>query len=239
MAVEMMEDGDSVSLKKLMEEKFHTISSSIESIGRDVDRGTISLDYPTQRSEGQWEKQVITHASSDVARIVKRIANSDWFEDNGKYTPSSRNNGTINRIVMESIMVINYLDEWKKKPEDMGIFLKTKNDKKCFYHFEEILKELDGVVESESVISNMFDPKNSFVLFALFDKFKKLGLESVHFVKFLSAFQCSLHEHSIEGVTWGMLNKKSPKDKAIVMGKINYLEVLMMDYLGLEHQTRS
>ena len=63
----------------------------------------------------------ITKLGTEYAQIVKSISNMPFFKDMGGYKVSEFKNGTIHRVVVESVMAVNYLEDWKKKQEDLSL----------------------------------------------------------------------------------------------------------------------
>ncbi|MBQ8592089.1 MAG: hypothetical protein IJ485_05025 [Lachnospiraceae bacterium] len=77
----------------------------------------------------------ITRLGEEFATMVKEICNMPFFRELGGYKVSESNNGTMNRVVVESVMASNYLDDWKKKQEAFRNSLRD--------------KEVDGISFSE------------------------------------------------------------------------------------------
>ena len=61
----------------------------------------------------------ITHLGEQYARIAKAIAGKPFFRDKGNYRISEFTNGTMDRVITESVMAINFPGDWKKKNEDI------------------------------------------------------------------------------------------------------------------------
>ena len=180
----------------------------------------------------------ITRLGEEYAGIVKAISNMTFFKDMGGYKVSEFKNGTVNRVVVESVMVINFLDNWKKTQEDMCEFLKEKADVSDFDEFEEMVCRIEDIVrgldETEAdKISDMFNSKDSFLWFGLFAKFIDLNVADKTFTDFMIEFAQSLHNKKINGVVSYDDLKGSNKDKNVVIGKMTHLEKLMLIYLGI------
>ena len=120
---------------------------------------------------------------------------------------------------------------WKKKQEDMCDFLKNNAEISDFDNFEDMVKRLEEVVTDET--ANMFDSKDSFLWFGLFAKFTKSESDDSRFIDFMTEFAQSLHMKEIDGMTYDDLNGKSTKDKTVVIAKIEHLEKLMNEFLGV------
>lgn len=174
----------------------------------------------------------ITRLGEEFASIVKSISGMPFFKDLGGYKVSEGNNGTVNRVVIESVMSANFLNDWKKKQEDMCEYMKENATVECFEDFEDMVGRITNVGTEE--VFNMFDSKDSFLYFGLFARFVNSGLDDEKFIEFMAEFSQSLHSKDIDGVTFDDLNGKSTKDKNVVISKINHLEKLMNDYLHIE-----
>ncbi|WP_395546807.1 MULTISPECIES: DUF262 domain-containing protein [unclassified Lacrimispora] len=174
----------------------------------------------------------ITRLGEEFASMVKSISGMPFFKDLGGYKVSEGNNGTVNRVVVESVMAVNFLNDWKKKQEDICEYMKENATTECFDNFEDMVGRITNVGTEE--VFNMFDSKDSFIYFGLYARFMDTGLDDKKFIEFMAEFNQSLHSKEIDGVSFDNLNGKSTKDKAVVVSKINHLEHLMNDYLHIE-----
>jgi len=179
----------------------------------------------------------ITKLGTQYAEMVKSISNMSFFKNSGGYKVSEFKNGTIHRVVVESIMTANFLSHWKKNQEDMCRFIKENASPSDFEAFEDMAARLEQVITED--ISGMFDAKDSFLWFGLFARFLKMGLEDGEFSAFMREFSRTLHSSEVNGTTYDDLcvdkitgNAKSTKDKFIVTHKIKILESLMHQYFS-------
>lgn len=201
------------------------LNCSEEDIGYHIER------YNDGKPMSSSQKGV-TKLGTEYAGMVKSISNMPFFKDMGGYKVSEFKNGTINRVVVESIMAANYFDKWSKL-EDMCRFMRENSEPAVFEDFEDIVGRLERVVTDE--VSDLFDSKDSFLWFGLFARFIKLGIEDSRFIDFLAEFVRSLHGKAINGASFDDIlnNTKSTKDKGIVTKKMKHLEKLMHDYLNV------
>lgn len=183
----------------------------------------------------------ITKIGTEFAEMVKSISNMSFFRDRGGYKVSEFNNGTINRVVVESVMAANYFDDWKKDLEDQCKYIKDNATTDTFDNFEDMVNRLEKVVTDD--VADMFDSKDSFLYFGLFAKFVDTGLDDKKFIEFLAEFSQSLHSKVVNGITYDELciNKKTgktygTKDKYVVTPKMEILVTLMNDFLHIENQ---
>ena len=172
----------------------------------------------------------LTRLGEKFATMVKSISGMPFFRDYGGYKVSEGGNGTVNRVVVESVMAANFLEHWKKKQEDMCEFIKDNATAEDFDSFEDLVERITRAGTEETF--NMFDSKDSFMWFGLFARFVKTGFDDSRFIEFMAEFSRSLHRREINGKRFDDLNGKATKDKAVVLNKINHLEKLMNEYLG-------
>lgn len=172
----------------------------------------------------------LTRLGEKFATMVKSISGMPFFRDYGGYKVSEGGNGTVNRVVVESVMAANFLEHWKKKQEDMCEFIKDNATAEDFDSFEDLVERITRAGTEETF--NMFDSKDSFMWFGLFARFVKTGFGDSRFIEFMAEFSRSLHRREINGKSFDDLNGKATKDKAVVLNKINHLEKLMNEYLG-------
>lgn len=173
----------------------------------------------------------IIRIGEDYARMVKGIAAMPFFKENGfNYTQSK--NGTIDRVCIESVMATEFLDKWKTSPEDIASFLKQNATEEHFDNLEDTVDRLEQVITDD--IGEMFDKKDSFIYFSVFARFKKTGLDDGKFIEFMTEYAQSLHNkfEEIENVSVNG-RKRSTKDKAVVIEKIEFMTNLMNEYLHI------
>lgn len=173
----------------------------------------------------------ITRLGAEYAEMVKSISSMPFFKDMGGYKVSEFKNGTVNRVVVESVMAANFLQDWKKKQEDLCEYIKDNAAPADFDHFEDMVGRLEKVVGDD--VSDMFDSRDSFLWFGLFARFIKTEKDDRKFTGFMKEFAQSLHCKKIKGTSFDDLNGKSTKDKNVVIAKMEHLEKLMNEYLGI------
>lgn len=170
----------------------------------------------------------ITRIGEEYAQMVKAISNMPFFRECGGYKVSEFKNGTIQRVVVESVMAVNFLEHWKKKQEDMCEYIKEHAVSADFDNFENLVHRLEKVMTEE--VSDLFDSRDSFLWFGLFARFVKKEAEDKRFIEFMAAFAKTLHHKKTEGISFDDLNGKSTKDKNVVLNKMKHLERLMYEY---------
>ncbi len=174
----------------------------------------------------------MTRLGKEFASLVRQIAHMSFFRELGAYKVSEKNNGTIYRVVIESVMACNFLEDWKKKQEDMCVYLRTHAVRAQFDAFKDLAERITAVGNPK--VFQMFHAKDSFLWFALFAKFRELHLPDARYIAFLEAFQEKLHEEPVEGRSFDDLDGKSTKDRSVVLGKMKHLEQLLQRFLQRE-----
>lgn len=141
------------------------------------------------------------------ARKIREILKRRFFIE-APYTKSERKNGTLERVIMETVMVMFHLDSWKKSSQ-IGAYLNENSSMEEFGILEEHIERLERIV-SDSLYP-LFTAKNSFLWFALFHRFTKLGMDDGKFADFLHAFQNGLVERKSTGRLLTGLNRNVPQ----------------------------
>lgn len=172
----------------------------------------------------------------EIAKYVKPIADDNkFFKDFGIYKESEKKNSILYRIVAETVMAMFYLDDWKKSAEQNSRYLSNHASKKDFDILNDNLNRLQKVVTKST--SPLFNSKNSFIWFTLFERFKQCGMSDSKFGEFLERFVsdlCNKKMSKFENMSFNELDaQKATKDKNVIIRKLDLLETLMIEFLGL------
>lgn len=187
--------------------------------------------YNQQKSMNTTES-AITYMDN-IACYVKDISKKhSFFKDCGTYTEKERGDGTIERIIVESIMCMFHLHNWKKQTKSIGIYLKNNSSDKEFEKLGDNLTRLEMVSTVET--QKVFTAKDSYIWFTLFDKFTELDVPDVKFAEFIEAFNGGLKSKEVDGVAFEFADKgKGTKDKSVILSKLHILETLMYEFLDI------
>jgi hypothetical protein len=170
------------------------------------------------------------------AEYVDKILKMDFFKvdcDKSSYSNTNIKNGSLRRVIIEAIMTSKYLSHFDKDFGKMCIYLTENANESVFIDFYLTLEKLSNVLKGDT--SDIFNNKNSFLWFALFDKFLEYGVEDDKFNEFIQEFKETLHSKEIDGVTYDCLNgQKGTKDRSSVTKRFNHLLTLMREYLHIE-----
>lgn len=183
-------------------------------------------------NKSQYE---FTGIDIDVANQIKNISeNHSFFKDcYGKYTEKNKIKGDVDKIVVESIMSINFIDNWKKDVKDSYSYINEHVTDNMFDSLRDTLDQLCRIVDKE--IKPVFTTTNSPVWFAVFDKFKTLDLPLERFKEFIKYVNESMDTLELEGELFiNTYKNKNTRDKKIVTKKINGLISIMYNFLHIE-----
>ena len=175
------------------------------------------------------------YLGTETNKVVKRLAQHGFFRDEiGNYSPKERKNGSIDRVITESLMAINFLPSWKKQTNALCAYLRDHVSAQAFDQFEGYLDRLDGIVTED--IAEFFDNKNSFIFFTLFHRFAQYGMDDDYdFAEFLRHFKAEMMDKEVNGDTYTELSmNKATKDKPVIERKLNLLETLMCEFLHID-----
>ena len=191
--------------------------------------------YNDGRPMNKTQKGII-NLGNEYASEVKQISNHGFFRDCGEYGKNGKINGNIDRVICETIMASNYIDNWKGNQEDICTFIKENASKDDFNDVVDTLNRLEEIVDGSN--EGLFTNKESFIWFSVFHRFKSMNRDDDEFGRFMTDFVDSLHERKIGEVNYDELEgRKSTKDKALVTNKINHIEQLLREFLGIENDT--
>lgn len=165
------------------------------------------------------------------AREIRRILENQFFINNTSYKTKERQNGTLERIVQESVMCMFHFEHWKRQSKQLSAYLNKNATEEQFKILDRILSRLENILTSD--LYSIFTSKDTFIWMALFHKFTNSGLEDCKFAEFLTAFKAE----KIDSATFYTLDKgHSTKDKYIVESKLDILVTLMCDYLHIDRK---
>ncbi len=170
----------------------------------------------------------ITRIGEDYALLIKDISKMPFFRDNDKgYKLSEFRNGTIYKVIAESVMLINHFDDWKKSPEGICSYLNQNATTEEFKRFEDTVRKLERVITED--VKPMFNSKDSFLWFNLFVRFADGDGEK--FVGFMNEFSRSLHNKMVNGTSWDELSRyRGTRDKKFIEQKMEVLAALLGEY---------
>lgn len=175
----------------------------------------------------------------NMAESIKNLSkNNRFFKDCGDYKEPERRKGVIERVIMESMMLLFHFDCWSKGKK-MNLYLDENASDAEIGIFESEINRLSKFIDKPTT-GQLFNSKNSFIWFGAFHKFTEFGLEDNKFAEFLTVFQDNLHTKTFveyEGKSFDTYDDgKGTKDKKVVAAKLDMLGKLMKEYFGLVDQ---
>ena len=176
----------------------------------------------------------------NMADSIKRLSTENrFFKDCGVYTASETTKGVLERVIMESMMLLFHFDCWSKGKK-MNLYLDQNASDAEIGIFEDELNRLTKVIDYDTT-GQLFNSKNSFIWFGAFHKFTEFKLDDEKFAEFLTEFQDTLHSKEFdeyEGRSFDTYEDgKGTKDKKVVAVKLDMLEKLMREYFDLPEET--
>ena len=190
--------------------------------------------YNKQKSMNASES-AITYMDG-IAGYVKNISsNNRFFKDFKFYKETERANGAVERAIVESVMCMFHLDNWKKQTKQIGSYLKEKSSKEEFDSLNENLHRLENIVTED--MNDIFTIKDTFIWLTLFARFTELGLDDQKFADFLIAFKSELRDKPVDNELFDEVDKgKGTKDKAVILKKLHILETLMHEFFLINEE---
>lgn len=189
--------------------------------------------------------QKISAYMHNTAKYVKELSGHAFFNDCANYSQTADKNGTVDKVVSEAIMGLNFFDIWNKDAKKIGKHLNDNATKNMFDGFGKYLDRLLEVITPET--GKLFSSKNALIWFMLFDRFAKNGLSDNKFQLFLEHYEeikrikvKVSHEYMLvkgsgeytDTLSFAELDGcKSTKDKGVIEDKLHILETVMNDFL--------
>ena len=185
------------------------------------------FDNHTAMNQAQ---KAFTYVDS-FAQEIREITGNRFFLDVYTCSRNDRKNGTLERVVGDTVLLCNYPDQYKK---DTKLGFKWLNENGTISDFDSLnglFTRLTASVETTKEIRGLFNSKHTHIFVAAFKAFTESGWKDAEFGKFLEWFVNGGNETEIDGKTWNMLGvDRSTRDVGIVHGKINHLVALMELY---------
>lgn len=171
----------------------------------------------------------ITHLGATLAAKAIEIEKSNFMKE--RYSRTDKKKGNVLNLVMSSVMLINFEDEWKGSPEVIGDFLNSNATTEMFNNLLDYVNRIDVVVKGDAV--DRFTMKDSHIFFKVFDEFTKLGLPDEKFGEFMDAFDQELCNKCVDGVNWGELSElRNTRDLKTIKRKVDYLTALLSEFVA-------
>ncbi|MCI8770209.1 MAG: hypothetical protein HFH73_03525 [Lachnospiraceae bacterium] len=198
-------------------------------IAEDIAR--FNRNRPMNKAQNGW-----LELEEGFAELVDSIAKMPFFQPEfvgSSYTRTNNTSGAIRRIIVESVMVSDFIEDFCDF-NHICVFLSEEASDSNFTEFYSLVERLTEICKTEKS-AELFNTKDSFLWFGLFSRFSKLNIEDKRFRDFMDDFT-SLRKLKMKGKSFNDIldESKSTKEKSIVIKKINHLEMLMMKYFNMK-----
>lgn len=177
-----------------------------------------------------------TNASNVTVGNIKSLSQKHSFFKNIVKTNSKNiKDGSWDEVVGRTIMTTYFLDDWKREVKDVFVFLDENSTTEQFECLKEHLDRLAEMIKDNS-LNELFTTGNTHIWLAVYDKFTKLGLDDNKFIDFMREFKNDLHMEETTDFIKDIYKSRQSRDKAIIVGKIEGLYELLLDYLDIRKE---
>ena len=167
------------------------------------------------------------------AEQVRDISKKRFFVNYSNIKDTEKEKGMLERIISESVMLMFHFDKWNKNGKKLSKYLNDNASESEFEHLNENISRLENIITDNTKI--LFNSRDTFIWFTLFDKFTKFGVEDNKFGDFLNAFVDDLRNKPVDGKLFDRVDDSgSTKDRGNITAKLHILETLMKEYLHIE-----
>lgn len=173
---------------------------------------------------------------ADDIKVIKD--NSEFLKNCTMLNENEKKKGMWERVISESVMIINHFDNWKKTPKSMCDYLNHNSKEEEYKNLNMLMNRLIPFSDKlkDPKIASLFTSKNLFVWIKLFSRFNTLNIPDSEFGLFLKSFIDELQYIRINKEDWGVIDgNRNTKDKSVIVKKIEYLEKLMFDFLHIDN----
>lgn len=169
---------------------------------------------------------------SEFARNVKDMTERPFFINYSNFTEKEKTRGIVERVVLETVMCMFHLDNWKKQAKQIASYLNKNSSKEEFEKLKDNLNRLENIIVDD--IKDVFNSKDGFIWLTAFNNFLKFGVDDSKFADFLRAFKDGLRNKTVDGKLFDTVDKSgSTKDKSVILAKLHILETLMYEFFNI------
>ena len=157
------------------------------------------------------------------------------FVNNCDIKDSEKEGGILERITYETVMITYFIDKWNKTSNKNPLYINENATDEQFKKLNDNIERLENIVTDNTKL--LFNARDTFIWFALFDKFTQTGFDDTEFEKFLNAFVVGLRNKEVDGKQFDRVDDTgSTKDKANIVTKLYILETLMNEFLHINNE---
>ena len=169
----------------------------------------------------------------EFAEKIRDISSNKFFIECCDIKDAEKEKGILERIISESVMCMFHFNKWNKNGKKLATYLNENGTKEQFEKLNNNIKRLENIITDSTKV--LFNSKDCFIWFTLFNKFLETELDDCEFNEFLTAFLESLRNEPVDGKLFDKVDETgSTKDKRVIESKLHILETLMKEYLHIE-----
>ena len=169
------------------------------------------------------------------AEQIRNITSRPFFINNCDIKDCETEGGILERIAYESVMITNFIDKWNKSGNKNPLYINENATDEQFKKLNDNIARLENIVTDNTKL--LFNARDTFIWFALFDKFTQTGLDDEEFGRFLTAFVDGLRDKCVDDKQFDRIDDTgSTKDKANITAKLYILETLMNEFLHINKE---
>lgn len=175
-----------------------------------------------------------THINNFAEVIREDVMMADLFKAEFIYSKKDVMKGCMERIICDTVMLINFPDSWKKNASVEFDFVNDNADVDMFYEVTDLANELTECVD-DKVIKSICSKADLPSWLCAFKEFKNLGFENDKFAEFMNGWLDNYSKTIIDGMDYAAVcgDKRSGRDTVNVRRKAKYITTAMKVFLGL------
>lgn len=196
-------------------------------------------DYNNHASMNK-EQGGLLNVSADIAVHIKKISQKNsFFKNCGKFTDNNSIKGKLERVVVESLMLLFFRESWRANLDSIYKFVNENASEQQFMKLNSQFNRLELALgdNNKNLSETLFTPTTMPMWIAVFDKFTTYNLDDSLFVEFLNTYNSELKNKEVNGVSMADFKNQQTKKKATITGKIDLLVKLMNEYLHITEDT--
>lgn len=193
-------------------------------------------DYNNHASMNK-EQGGLLNVSADIAGHIKKISQKNsFFKNCGKFTNNNSIKGKLERVVVESIMLLFFRESWRASLDSIYKFVNENTTEQQFLKLNSQFNRLELALgdNNKDLSKELFTPTTMPMWISVFDKFTTYNIEDSRFVDFLNAYNIELKDKEINGISMADFKDQQTKKKTTIVGKIDLLIRLMNDFLHID-----
>ena len=193
-------------------------------------------DYNNHASMNK-EQGGLLNVSAQIAGYIKKISQKNsFFKNCGKFTDNNSIKGKLERVVVESLMLLFFRESWRANLDSIYKFVNENASEQQFMKLNSQFNRLELALgdNNKNLSEVLFTPTTMPMWIAVFDKFTTYNMEDSRFVDFLNAYNTELKDKEIDGVSMADFKDQQTKKKATITGKIDLLVKLMNEFLHID-----